>query len=344
DPPVAAGRLDRVLADLDVQRAPLAAPVVIDDHVPADRLVGDVGHQIARGFDGPAGDLGDDVARLEPGRVRRTAGRDAGHDGALGGEVLAELGAQGVGDVGHGDDADADVRVANAPLLDEDGRHVRGLIDRDGEAVAAARADVDQSVEPQHLSLEIDQWAARVPGVDLGVGLDLLADALARGEVEVAAGLPDAADDPGGHRLVEAQRAPHGDDPLADPQLVGIAHPRRHQPGRRLVEPHHADVGQGVGPDHAAGEGAVVGQLDGHFLRALDDVAVGHDVPLVVDDDPRAGPLDGHAPLLRLGRPEVEELADEVRQRGLAELARFGELRGVVGPFHVQAHDAGPDG
>ena len=77
----------------------------------------------------------------------------------------------------------------------------------------------DDGVDADDLSLEVQQGAAAVSGIDGGVGLE---------EVLVAAGIEDpapvlGADDPLGDGLVEPPRMADGHDPLTHFDLVRIA-------------------------------------------------------------------------------------------------------------------------
>ncbi len=141
---------------------------------------------------------------------------------------------------------------------------------------------------PDHLGREVHQRPARVARVDLGVGLDVVAHAAAR-HLHVPPHLPLAADDAGGDRLIEAERAADRQHPLADLQLVVVAETRRHQIARRLVEPDDRDVGLRVHPQRLGGELAPVAEGHLDVGGARDDVAVGDDVAARVHHHARAG-------------------------------------------------------
>jgi hypothetical protein len=79
------------------------------------------------------------------------------------------------------------------------------------------------------------------------------------------------------------------DHPVADPALVGIAElggRQRLLVGRLDLE--HGDVDPAVGADQLGLELGVVAQDHRDVLGALDDVVVGEDVALAVDDEARA--------------------------------------------------------
>ena len=101
------------------------------------------------------------------------------------------------------------------------------------------------AVDPDHLAARVDQRPAAVAEIDGRVGLDVVVQA----RVEQLAA--DEADHPDGHGVHVAERVADGADPLADPQVVGVAQ-RRCGEVRRPVDPQQRDVGRGVGADDLA--------------------------------------------------------------------------------------------
>ena len=79
----------------------------------------------------------------------------------------------------------------------------------DGEMIAV--------LTPIDLAVEVEQRAAGIAAINGGVGLDVI---VVRAGIDVAVA---RRDDAGGHRAAEAERIADGDDPFAEPQLVGIA-------------------------------------------------------------------------------------------------------------------------
>ena len=93
--------------------------------------------------------------------------------------------------------------------------------------------------------------------------------------------------DPARDRVrIGAQRAADGDDQLADLERVGLADGRRRQAGR--VDLDDGQVGQRVDAVDGAGQDPPVLELDVELLAALDDVVVGQDPAVAVEDDARA--------------------------------------------------------
>ena len=144
----------------------------------------------------------------------------------------------------------------------------------------------------------IDQRAARVAGVDRGVGLDDVADREAVGRLDLAL---ERGDDAGVTRAVEAERVADRDDRVADLHLCGVAE-RQRVGALGVVDLEQGDVGRGVGTDDLRLLRRALAELDVHALGALDHVCVGEDVAVVVDQEAGAG----RCALLRCGSPNTE--------------------------------------
>jgi hypothetical protein len=72
-------------------------------------------------------------------------------------------------------DADAQPCVANPTFANDGSGHLARLIDGNGKAVGAARSYIDEGVDADDLALQVDERPARIAGIDLRVGLDVLA-------------------------------------------------------------------------------------------------------------------------------------------------------------------------
>ena len=184
---------------------------------------------------------------------------------------------------------------SGVPLFDERDGDAPDAVDRNGVSVAAARAGADRGGQPDHLSVEIDQRAARVAGVDVGVGQKIAALASCCALRRPAG---PAADDPGGDRLVEPQRAADGQHPLARPSRSSESPKRaaeRSRGGCRIRTT--ATSLPASRPTSSAGKRAPIDEHDRDRLRfaadgrrpAVEDVAAGDDVPARVEDDARGG-------------------------------------------------------
>ena len=104
--------------------------------------------------------------------VRRDAGDGVGDFLAVGADVLDGGGADRAGDPRQRLDADpaAGDRAAGDDLFEHTARDRHR--DREPDAERAARARVDRGVDADQMAGAVDQRAARVAGVDRGVGLD----------------------------------------------------------------------------------------------------------------------------------------------------------------------------
>jgi hypothetical protein len=160
-----------------------------------------------------------------------------------------------------------------------------GDVDRDREADAAGILG-NRRVDPDHGAGGVQEWPAAVARVDRGVGLDQVVERASVG-LDLAA---DRGHDAARHAVRERpERASDRDDQLADLERVRVAHRGRRQPGR--VDLHDRQIGQRVDPvDRAVVLGPVL-QLDAEGVRAGDDVPVGEDPAVRVEDDPGADAL-----------------------------------------------------
>src|SRR5271165_3559428 len=191
---------------------------------------------------------------------------------------------------GHG-------RVGNGVELNPDGAARNFVVGRDqlvvhlrygvgghgkANALIAARAGVDGGVDADHLAIHVDQRAARVAGVNGGVGLDERLE-LAPGDDVASLG----GDDAGGHGFLETEGAAHGEHPVAHFHGVRVAQLGGRQ---RLLGVNLDDrqIGFLVHADHDSvigHGGGIVHQLHADAIGLLHHVVVGDDVTLGIDDD-----------------------------------------------------------
>ena len=209
--------------------------------------------------------------------------------------------------------------------------HARGNGEADPLVAAAARQD--GGVDADHLAACVDQRAARVAGVDRGVGLD---EVLVIGQPQASAA--DGADDPHGHGLADPEGVADRQHDVADLQVLGVAQDRRRQRG--VVDTQNGEVGALIRAQDAGSHLAPVGERDLDLARVLDDVVVRQDRPAIVDHDPRAqaegAPLAGHRELLGV-------VSEELPEEGVGEERRIA----LVGLDHLHGgdvHDRGHDG
>jgi hypothetical protein len=216
--------------------------------------------------------------------------------------------------------ADADPAADHPPVAQDGLDDAAHQVDRDGEADALdARVPGDHGrVDADQLAGRVDQRAAGVAEVDGGVGLD---EVLEGGHAQPAAA--GGADDPGGDRLAETERVADGQDGVADAQPVGAA--ERHHRQVRQLDGEHGEVRVRIDAHQPRRSLAAVAQLDADLGGPGDDVVVGHDVALPVDDDAGAQAAVHALPVVR---PEVAEQLGDVRRQ-------VAHARDAHDPFRV---------
>ena len=153
--------------------------------------------------------------------------------------------------------------------------------DREADSLVAATVGGDGGVDADDFALEVDQRAARVAGIDRGVGLEELSPADA---TEFAA-LP--ADDAGADGGLQIERIADRDHPVADLELVGVAKLRGGQV-LGVGEFDDREIALGVGLDRGGLELATVGEFHRDLIGPLDDMVVGDHHARGVDDHTRA--------------------------------------------------------
>jgi hypothetical protein len=170
------------------------------------------------------------------------------------------------------------------------------------------RHDDDGGVHADHLAVRVDERSAGVSRVE---GSGVLDDVLDEATVAAAKRAPHRAHHPGGDGGVEAQRVADGDDELSDAKRRRVAQRGVGKTGR--PHPHHGEIGGGVLPHQLGAVHALVGEAHLERGGAMHDVAVGEDVSVRRDHDPRAAPC----PAARaLGRDEHHRGRDRVDDGG----------------------------
>ena len=297
----------------------------------ARRREADQARQAARAHDRLAVDLGDDVARLQAG-VGRCAARCDVRDQRAFDMLHAERIGKRLVQVLH---RHAEPAVRSLAGGDDLVLHLERNVDRDREreTLEAAAARIDLRIDADHRAAAVEQRAARVAGVDRGVGLDE------------------------GHHRVAGQRTPLGaDDALRRSLLQPVGRADREHRVADLealrvaeadhgevfgVDAKHGDVGRGVDAEHLGREFAAVAELDGHLLGFAHDVGVGQHQAVGADDEARA-----HAPERRRGalpaallkaRHAAEELEERVGFHALGQAAL------LLGAHLVHADDGDAD-
>ena len=156
----------------------------------------------------------------------------------------------------------------------------------ESDALVAGRLGVDGGVDADDFAVHVEQRTAGVAGVDGGVSLNEVL------ELSGDTGLDGAIlgrDDAGGNGLREGEGAADGFNPVADLGLIGVAHFDGGQ-RRTGVDLDDGEVGGLIGADDAGGTAEVLrigigGELDVDLVGLFDDVIVGDDVALGIDDE-----------------------------------------------------------
>ena len=182
----------------------------------------------------------------------------------------------------EGLEANADVGMAGRTALQDLGGNLAGHIDRDRKTEARPRCLADCGVDADHLAAIVDQRAAAVAWIDGGVGLDVGHPLALTHRI----GALDGTDDPGGHRVVQAEGVTDGDRHFAWAHPGGIP-----QGGHRQFRGHHLDhghIGEGVTAEHLAVEAAAIGQGHGHLAGPLHHMGIGQQHPIRAGDEARS--------------------------------------------------------
>ena len=205
------------------------------------------------------------VPRLDARVVGRAPLDDLGHQRAgvdRKPEPIGELRIERLG-------GDADVGVLDAPVGAELVERALDQVDRDREAdpLVASRGRVDLLVDADHAPVGVEQGAARVAGVDRGVGLDRALDLEGGQRLDRAVGRRDDADR---QRLLLHERAADRRNRLAGLYRVAVSQLQRVQVEAIRVDLEQRDVGVRVEADDARGHLVAVGELDVDLLRLVD--------------------------------------------------------------------------
>ena len=204
--------------------------------------------------------------------------------------------------------------------------HAAGQVGGDGEAQADvaghAALDVEAGgVDAHQLAAQVDQRAARVAGVDGGIGLDEVLVAHA-GHVAAA----HRRDDARGHGLAEAERIAKRHHEVADLERAAVG--QRHRREVLGGDAHERDVGFRVGADELGVQGAAIVEGDRHRRRFgalgdLDHVVVGEHQP--------PGRVHDHARAERFGDPLLRQFGEHAAEERIVAkgAARAHALAGM---------------
>src|ERR1019366_1977528 len=159
---------------------------------------------------------------------------------------------------------DTDPAAYDLSVLDEAFHYLARRAHRNGEADAetAAATRIDRGVDAEQVAVDVDGGAARIAGVDRGIGLDEVLE-----DFESQRIAAEAADDARGHRLADAEGVADGEHDVAALQVIDVAEGDH----RQLVEIdlQHRDIGIGVGADRARLGAAPIAEQDLDVVGAL---------------------------------------------------------------------------
>ena len=204
-------------------------------------------------------------------------------------------------------DRDADPAARDAAAAQQLLHDAVGGVGGNGEAdadIAAGRRE-DGAVHADDVAVEVERRAARVAAIDRRVDLHVV-DVSRRARVAPAHGRDDA----GGRGAVETERVADGDDPIADAHVARVVE-RHVREAPAAAHAQHGDVGGFVGADEVGLEVAAVAGADGDFFGAFDDVMVGDDDAVLIDEE--AGAERGRRGA-RTARTAAEEFFEARRQ------------------------------
>jgi hypothetical protein len=214
---------------------------------------------------------------------------------------------------GHADEAAADPAILDQPAGDP-ARDVAG----DREADALGGTD-DGRVDADDGTVGVEQRPPGVAWVERGVGLDDVINQTSRTRAERSA---QATDDAGGGGLLETHRAADGDGDLAgtNPPAVG----ERQVADVVGLSAKHGEIRVGIVADEIGGKAPAVRECDGQAAGAVYHMAVGQEVAIRGDEEPRAAAALG----LRAGLDVDHGLAGPVD--GGADCPRVAVKQGTV--------------
>ena len=267
-------------------------------------------------------DLEHDVAHLNPGAIGRAVLHDAADQHAA--DVLER---ERPGDL-RGDVLRLEPQPAarHGPVPDDLLEHGAGerYRDRETDAERAPRLGEDGAVDADQVAGGVHQRTAGVAGVDRGIGLDEVLEAV---DAEMVAA--ERADDAERHRAAEAEGIADREHEIA--HLHPVERAERDGGEVLAVRLQHGEVGLGIRSPHARRDAPAVGKHDLNVVGAFDHVIVGQDVAFRRNDDTRA---EARRALPRQPLGEVGKVTTQ--QRVVLERSALAHFLA-----RVDAHDRG---
>ena len=214
-------------------------------------------------------------------------------------------------------EVNSQARTSNRAVLFQLGHDVTDQVYRNGEAytLIPSAPGKNRCVDSDQLATSIDERAARVSGIDGGIGLDEVF--IVFDSQPPATG---GADDSHGHRLSEAKRITHRKRNVPDFDLRRIAQHHVRQISRIYLD--QSNVGLGICSNDARLHLALVCHGDGQFRCAINDVVVCDDVAIRTNDHTRSFSLLSHG---AIGHSESwKQIAERIVLRKLGRPDHLG--------------------
>ncbi len=150
--------------------------------------------------------------------------------------------------------------------------------------------------------MRVQQRPARVAGIDGRVGLDDVGNRVIAAYGSTALqGAPQGAHDAHGHGAPQFPRVANGNHALPHAQAARVAKLQGKEAFRVHVHLEHGQVAVLVAGDEYGRRHPAVGKGDAHLLGVHDDVVVGDNVPLFVNDKTRAAAKLDHFAVIVVG-------------------------------------------
>ena len=280
---VAGGLLIGLHLDADL----FVATEHIQHDLGAGLLAGDEASQLLGGGHGLSVHRNDDVGRLE----LRPVGRPVGFDGTdhhailgLGVDVAETAVLPKIGN------PDSQPRPDELTVFDEAIADFTSQIRGDGKADADpdAHGRADHGIHAHDLAVDVDQRAAGIAHVDVGVGLDEILVGQGPHVFDLTALGTDVAE---GDAVLEVEGSANGDGELTHPHLIGIGELHRNQARDLFAQLNHRQVGLGIPAADLGLHLATILEDHQNGLGIFDHMVVGQDVTVFAHDHSGPAPV-----------------------------------------------------
>ena len=193
----------------------------------------------------------------------------------------------------------------------------------------ASTATENGGTNADQATIDVDERAARVPGIDRGIGLDKVFITLNVGKDSDVAAL--GADNSARDRFADTKGIPDGQHAVAHLNLRCVGKGNGREAFR--VDLDDGDVGLFIPTDHLGGKLAAIGQCHSDDVSAIDHVVVGRDVAVLANNHARTDSASRDQAHFRSAT-----LTIEARKSG----GRCGELssRDLRGDLHNSGRNA----